>query len=328
MKFKFPKILLLLLLLLLGGGGFFASKIGIIDLDLLFCARSSFQYINKELACGGSLVVKKHAYAELKTKLEDFIQSKTNEKEVSEVSVYFRDLENGPTLGINEHANFAPASLLKVPLSLAYIGLSENEEPKLLQKKIHYIKSQRITEPLIPPANLIEENKTYSINELLERMIMYSDNRAYNLLLQFLNDNYPSSLQDTLESLGLIDPQNALEETLTVKSYASIFIQLYNASFLREKATSESVLALLSKTVFDKGITPGVPAGTKVAHKFGERASSNSQIKQLHDCGIVYYPKNPYLLCIMTRGQDFEKLSDIISAISKMVYEEFNYRKI
>jgi len=27
---------------------------------------------------------------------------------------------------------------------------------------------------------------------------------------------------------------------------------------------------------------------------------------QLHDCGIVYYPETPYLLCVMTKGWNFE----------------------
>jgi hypothetical protein len=53
----------------------------------------------------------------------------------------------------------------------------------------------------------------------------------------------------------------------------------------------------------------------------GERELQNG-IRQLHDCGIVYLESHPYLLCIMTRGYDFEKLSKIISMISSQVYSE------
>jgi hypothetical protein len=68
-------------------------------------------------------------------------------------------------------------------------------------------------------------------------------------------------------------------------------------------------------------------ANIPVAHKFGERTGFAGGVKQLHDCGIVYYPKNPYLLCIMTRGTDFTKLESTIAAVSKMVYQEFDSRK-
>ena len=68
----------------------------------------------------------------------------------------------------------------------------------------------------------------------------------------------------------------------------------------------------------------GLPKDVTIAHKFGEHVSgSNGVISsvELHDCGIVYAPKKPYLLCVMTRGSDFDKLSGIIKSISNMVYE-------
>jgi hypothetical protein len=43
--------------------------------------------------------------------------------------------------------------------------------------------------------------------------------------------------------------------------------------------------------------------------------------KQLHDCGIVYLPGKPYLLCIMTRGQDFTNLTSTVKEISALVYQ-------
>ena len=62
-----------------------------------------------------------------------------------------------------------------------------------------------------------------------------------------------------------------------------------------------------------------------MAHKFGENTdidlTTGTQVdKELHDCGIVYVPQKPYLLCVMTRGQDFNSLTNVISSISKIVY--------
>ena len=33
----------------------------------------------------------------------------------------------------------------------------------------------------------------------------------------------------------------------------------------------------------------------------------------MHDCGIVYIPNSPYLLCIMTKGNSNDKLLKVIS---------------
>ena len=282
------------------------------------------------MACGEAFVVKKHAYIELKGLIEDLIQKKIQENEITEVSVYFRDLENGPTLGINEHIKFAPASLLKLPLLLTYLNLAE-EQPGFLEKKLRYYKKgSDILEQLIVPTDSIKENTPYTIDTLLKYLISYSDNKAYFVLLQYLKQIFPDEnvVEETLQDLGIIAPEDLWEETITVKSYASIFVQLYNSSFFQKKETSEKALALLAESDFHKGIEAGLPAGIKVAHKFGERSFEGSDLKQFHDCGIVYSPQNPYLLCVMTRGYDFEKLPGIISEISKMVYEEFDSRRI
>jgi hypothetical protein len=65
----------------------------------------------------------------------------------------------------------------------------------------------------------------------------------------------------------------------------------------------------------------GVPPEIVVSHKFGERHfEGDVEIEQLHDCGIVYKPNHPYMLCIMTRGHDVRTLAPVIAQISKMVY--------
>jgi beta-lactamase class A len=326
---RFSKILLLLLLL---GGSLIgaADRASIIDVGRLFCAKDRFQYINKELACEDSFVVEKHAYGELKKKLEVFIDSMVKENNLIETSIYFRDLENGPTLGLNEHLNFTPASLLKIPIMMAYLTRTEEGEALLLDKKLkfHAVKGPPLNQ-LIPPAKSLQENTSYSIREMIEYMIKYSDNNAYYVLSLYMDQLNPEMdyVRKIMSDLGILGVDSN-EETITVKDYASIFVQLYHATFLNEKAHSEWALKLLSESDFDKGIRQGVPKGITVASKFGERTTADGEIKQLHDCGIIYYPQNPYLLCVMTRGYDQGVLENVIGKISQMFYEEFDSRKI
>jgi len=86
-------------------------------------------------------------------------------------------------------------------------------------------------------------------------------------------------------------------------------------------------LEFLSQVEFKEGIVAGVPRDVVVSHKFGERGTADSNTLQLHDCGIVYYPSNPYLLCVMTRGSDFEKLKEVIKTISATIYREIKKNK-
>ncbi len=58
-----------------------------------------------------------------------------------------------------------------------------------------------------------------------------------------------------------------------------------------------------------------------VAHKFGTRVADGPGGRQLHDCGIVYAPKTPYILCVMSRGNSSQNLSHFIAQVSKRVYE-------
>lgn len=82
---------------------------------------------------------------------------------------------------------------------------------------------------------------------------------------------------------------------------------------------------MLSKTSFKKGLVAGVPKNIMVSHKYGERLYVDSNEAQLHDCGIIYFPQTPYLLCIMTRGENFAELENTIKEISKNVYETFSH---
>jgi hypothetical protein len=86
---------------------------------------------------------------------------------------------------------------------------------------------------------------------------------------------------------------------------------------------SERALKLLSETTYLNGLVAGVPKGVTVAHKFGEHVFSAKGVAtgvELSDCGIVYYPAHPYLLCVMTSVKDEVTAATIIANISKVTY--------
>ena len=234
------------------------------------------------------------------------------------VSVYYRDLNNGPWFGIHEDERFSPASLLKVPILISVLKKAEIE-PGLLDKSLTVTQfADDNVGTLYPPERTVAQGQTYTIDQLLHFMITFSDNNAKDLLVQALDAKIVESV---FIDLGIRVPDATTpQDFMTVKDYAGFFRILYNATYL-SREMSERALAYLATSQFTAGLVAGVPAGMVVAHKFGQRTLPDNAA-QLHDCGIVYYPGHPYLLCVMTRGKTGTALAPVIRDISKQVYEE------
>jgi len=314
------------LILLFGIGGYFLGKSGNANnveaaqpeadvSDIAEMREGGYQFINPLLECdhASSRSVKVVA---LETELRQYVQKVTAAGEAKIVSVYFRDLNNGPWLGINENENYSPASLLKVPILIGVLRKAE-QTPGLLSKEIKFERpvdqfQQNITDEMIQPG------KSYTVEDLLVRMIKNSDNEAKNLLFNLIGGDFFTKVNS---DLGNYIPGMVTEDFMSVRNYSSFFRILYNATYLN-KEMSEKALQILSKTDFKVGIVAGLPQGTTIAHKFGERGYADTNVKQLHDCGIVYLPNRPpYLLCVMTRGTDFDQQSRIIADVSAIVYK-------
>lgn len=262
----------------------------------------------------------------LKHTVEKYIKDKIEKNEAIYVSVYFRDMLNGPWFGINESDNFAPASLLKVPLMIAYLKYAEHD-PNILQQTILYDREiEDWAVQNISPDKKLKLGESYSIEDLIYRMIAYSDNVAKDILMD--NISY-ETLDAVYADLGIILPDNIeKKDFITAKEYSSFFRVLFNASYLSEEM-SEKALKILSKSTFKVGIVAGVPSDIIVAHKFAERGEVSNQTFQLHDCGIVYHKKRPYILCVMTYGRDLKEMEAIIKEVSEIVYKKIdnNYKK-
>jgi len=319
-KIKYYLISLFLVLF-----GFLLGKIGSQKSNIQLTEsrrQENYQFINPLLECEFTNFSQNIAYDNLKDKILDHIKKLKSSQQITQISVYFRDLNNGPWLGINEKEDFSPASLIKVPLLITYYKEAE-KNPDILKQSLTYTPIKIDKQDILPSVTLTP-NQSYTVDELIRNMIVYSDNTAYELLLNNIDNRL---LVDTYTNLGInldkafLDPSGNI---LSVKSYAAFFRILYNGSYLNNEM-SEKALALLSQVQYRDGLVKGINnPNVLISHKFGERTYTDTGEKQLHDCGIVYLPQKPYLICIMTRGKDFSQLSAAIAQISKTVYQELS----
>ncbi len=293
-------------------------------------ANSHYQFISPLLTYfipnGGEF----GAFAPLEKKVSYFINNQKASGKVSDVSVYFRDLNLGRWMGINQNREYDPASMLKVIIMIAYYKQAENN-PSILSEKITYTKDLNTALDAVPfqtPSSL-QTGQKYSIEDLIRSMITNSDNGAKNALLANINQD---SLNEVYSDLRVQVPDDQKPYTISARAYSFFFRILYNSTYLSE-AYSEKALGLLTQTEYKEGLTAGLPEGLKTAHKFGEHVNpqTGGQIMdlELHDCGIVYNPDRPYALCVMTKGKNLNNLANTIKTISTLIFEsvDSNYKK-
>lgn len=279
-----------------------------------------YRFINPLLECDAVRdVVRNRELRPFREKIERYLAGRKGPEGAERVAIYFRELNDGLWFSIGDQERFTPASMRKVPMMIAVLKQAERD-PALLSRRIAaHLKQDHNAYQTIKPSRALEPGRAYTVAELIDRMIAYSDNNAFMLLSGIVDQR---ELLRVYEQLSLPNPSLPSDDpSLAVQTYASFFRILYNATYLH-RDFSDLALELLSRSEFRAGIVEGVPPGTGVAHKFGEHVDVATGEKQLHDCGIVFYPRHPYLLCIMSRGASFEQLDDTIAAVSRIAYAE------
>lgn len=281
--------------------------------DEVHLGNTEYRLINPLLSCGDISVVAPKDVDTAQDQVQSYITSAKQTGRADDIAVYFRDLNNGSSWGIGSDETFSPGSLLKVPLLMS--ALTEKEaHPAFFFNTIEYHTDPSALPEEIPAAHPLKNGERYTVEALLTDMITESSNSSADLIYTALG---PVKVNKTYQDLDLDPPVVGQDYTITVKQYAGFFLYLYNSSYLAYP-DSEQALELLSRTSYKNALVAGVPDGTIVAHKFGERELGT--VIQLHDCGIVYAPGQPYLICVMTRGADLKSLSGVIQRISNIVY--------
>jgi hypothetical protein len=213
---------------------------------------------------------------------------------------------------------FVPASLLKVMTIIVYLRNAEND-PSIMNKKLFYKKTFDKNQKYPPRIRLADGY--YTVRRLIDQTITQSDNDASYTLYKYKEKEH----NELYNALRLPIPPKNLENFMSPRDVSAIFRALYGSTYLLNDY-SEQALELLTMTTFKEGIIKGVDPDIKVSHKFGEYSTHyedgvSPPDYQLHDCGIVYYPRQPYFICVMTEGKDFSILENLISEVSSLTLD-------
>lgn len=255
-------------------------------------------------------------FSVVKEKLNQLIAKSKASNGLLDISIYYRNLKNGAWFEINGGNTYNPASLMKVSYLITILKQAESN-PSLLNKQVYFDTHFQKGSSQNIKNFILGEHKYYSMKELLLYMIAYSDNDATNLVAESINKDAFKKLYVDLSMP--IPPDGDSEYFVSIIDFCKQFRVLYNSTYLRDDY-SEFALDLLSKSTYKGALLKDLNNNFPVAHKFGERIIN--QIQQLHEAGIFYYDSQPYLLGVMSKGNDLNQLSFILSQISQIILEE------
>ncbi len=264
------------------------------------------------------LVNESELFIPLKLELTQLTDSMKRAGAVTQASIYIREFDKRGWVAVNKEERYHPASLMKVPLLICILQMAQ-ANPDLLKEELVFEKPDGTQiNPQYYSSSSIELGKKYTVHELLYYMIANSDNNATWLLSsRFDNKLFKKLFAD----FCLPEPvEDDLKFALTAKECSVFFKAIYSASCVSPEY-SEYAAQLMSNCSFQAGFKRGFPNNTKMWHKFGEWRSAGHDY-ELHEAGVVFIKDKPYLITVMTKGKDTDKLAESIVAICRKIYDK------
>ena len=244
-----------------------------------------------------------------------------------------RALDGRHEVLIDPDKTFHAASTMKVPVMIelyrqAEAGTLKLDEPLPIRNEFHSIVDGSVYQLSVGDDSDAEVysavGKTMTLRQLCEAMITVSSNFAANLLIERVG---AENVRKTVTRLGAdgmvvlrgVEDQKAFDKGLnnatTARALAVLMEKLAAGKAVSASADAEMV-AILKRQKFHDAIPSGLPDGTAVAHKTGNITKIH------HDAAIVYGP-HPYVLVVLVRGIEDQKVSAaLIASISREVWNE------
>lgn len=222
-------------------------------------------------------------------------------------ALYFEYLPSGMSIGVNSAADFSTASLIKVPVAIAFLQKVDAGKVDLSQKVV--IEPRHADMAFGTLWQSVGEE--ISLGEALRLMLAQSDNTAYTILSEYVTFEELEDVQGKLDLSVNIEEEQVV---MNARQFTSVMKALYFSSLLSYES-SELILKHLASSGFDDKLVAGVPSDIEVASKIGVLPD-----RLYSECGIVYLPRRPYILCMIS-GTDETTARERMETISGIVYD-------
>ena len=249
----------------------------------------------------------------------------------AEVAVYFKTLDGKAEWSVRPDKVFHAASTMKIPVLIELFHQVQQGKVKLDDKLMVKNEFHSIVDGLSYKLNAADdseadlykaEGQSRSLRELCELMITVSSNFATNLIIEKLGVENIRAMVQALGADGVVVLrgvedgkafEKGLNNTATARGLA-ILLEAIAKHKAVDAASSEEMIAILTRQTFNEGIPAGLPPGISVAHKTGE-------ITGIHHDAAIVFAKRPYVLVILVRGLvDIKQSAALIADISRQIY--------
>lgn len=242
-------------------------------------------------------------------------------KRSADCAFVIRDLKDGQEWTYRESEVIKSASLIKLFIMAEAMYRIRNGALSL-SSKIH------VTESDIVDFSVLKflKPRTYTLEELLNLMIVYSDNTATNVLIDYLGIDY---INQRIRALGfeksvlqrkMMDFESAKEgrENFTTPVEMSEFMQrLYDGTLLGEGYDS-IMLDIMKGQADETTMRDHLPDEIPIARKSGELDCLD------HDVAIVFGEKGDYMYCFFGwNAESNNEARQLLGVTSKIVYDFF-----
>ncbi len=238
-------------------------------------------------------------------------------------SLYFGNVEMGSPLTIND-TPLRSASTIKL---FIMIEVMQQIEDGMLYNDMKLTMSESDKVGGTGVIQNQESGSAYTIQQLLEYMMIDSDNTAANMLVDAVGG--VQVVNSRIKALGCVNSQmnrkmldtEALKQGkdnyVTVYDMGNILTRIYNKQCVSDEADTY-MLQLMSKNTNHKKIPGALPRNVTVYNKTGEYDEYGVQ----NDVAIVETDKGTYVLCVLTQDGKANEEINAIKNLSKELYDE------
>ncbi len=231
------------------------------------------------------------------------------------------DLDTGSYVDINSRLPIASASMIKVPLLVAFLQDVDAGKVRLdeqLEIKPDVIVGEAGSLQYQPSGTRL------SALETLTLMITISDNTATNMIMQRLGGK--EAANQRFKSWGLTstiirNPLPDLEGTNTTSSQDLVnLLAMVDQGKLITPRSRDRLMDIMRRTVTDTLLPQGIGSEARIAHKTGDIASA------VGDVGLIDMPsgKRYIMAAIVKRPDNDQRANELIRQISRATYAQFS----
>ncbi|CDQ38191.1 MULTISPECIES: serine hydrolase [Virgibacillus] len=219
-------------------------------------------------------------------------------------------------IAINEDKQMTAASLVKLPILLE--GFRQLENNHLLEDKLVYIDKDEMVGGA-GVINYVSKSHIYSYKNLMELMIIVSDNTAANLLLKLFGmaaiNQFIKSIdcEQTLISRKFMDveaSENGKENYTSAKDMIKLFKLVSKTNHHLTDSSRRMILKILENQQFTHKLPSYLDKDKSIRffHKTGEMPGVS------HDAGIIKYETKTIHVAILSEGVAHNTVSERIIA--------------